>query len=74
MKHFVAESYFEVVADVNDTWQQIKSTPDYKTDFGATLFRRYVFFFQMCSNMRKRGSVCNLSAEKLTCCSSSTLS
>ena len=41
MKHFVAESYFEVVADVTETWSKIKDTPDYKMEFGVKLFKRY---------------------------------
>lgn len=44
MKHFVAESYFEVVADVNDTWARVKSAKDFRQDFGLSLFTRMFEF------------------------------
>ena len=46
MKHFVKDSYFQVVTDVANTWLQLKSIPDFKTVVGVELFTRYV---QLCS-------------------------
>lgn len=40
MKHLVADSYFEVVTDVNTTWAQVKAIPDYKRVLGVDLFAR----------------------------------
>eukprot|EP00934_Nitzschia_sp_Nitz4_P001535 Nitzschia sp. Nitz4//scaffold1_size375055//211036//211796//NITZ4_000284-RA/size375055-augustus-gene-0.718-mRNA-1//-1//CDS//3329541069//1535//frame0 len=40
MKHLVADSYFDVVSDVNTTWTKIKSMPDYRKVMGVELFSR----------------------------------
>lgn len=40
MKHFVKDSYFQVVADVSNTWQQVKNIPDFKKVVGVELFTR----------------------------------
>lgn len=42
MKHFVKDSYFEVVADVSATWLQVKNIPDFKTVVGVELFTRMI--------------------------------
>lgn len=38
------ESYFEVVADVNDTWARVKSSRDFRQEFGLSLFTRMFDF------------------------------
>lgn len=40
MKHFVQNSYFDVVNDVSKTWTLIKDLPNYKTVVGVELFSR----------------------------------
>ena len=40
MANFVADSYFETVTNVNDTWAKVKALPNYKEDFGVALFRQ----------------------------------
>ncbi|CAB9528889.1 Neuroglobin [Seminavis robusta] len=40
MHHFIAESYFDVVTNVNDTWARVKALPNYREEFGVALFRR----------------------------------
>ena len=42
MKHFVKDSYFQVVTDVANTWLLLKGIPDFKTVVGVELFTRYV--------------------------------
>jgi len=35
---FNAESYFDIVTEVTESWDKLKSTPNYKEVVGVTLF------------------------------------
>jgi len=39
---FSSDSYFSIVADVNDNWARVKGMKNYREEFGIALFRRYV--------------------------------
>jgi len=44
MKHIIQHSYFEAVADVNETWAKLKSIKNYREDVGVALFARMFDF------------------------------